>query len=261
MELITKIKEILKENLDSPIIDLSCDSKGDIFGYVSSSTFENKDDTECQSIIWNSLRNKLSQKELIKIFMIYNETPSEMAIRLGSNTQRNNNPKYPDLRYKIWYHVTPTRSKYWLFIDATRVENDFKSIYLVLNAKENFMKGLIYNYPKNLIKFMQLKQENIYNELLDSAFTGGEAEIIAHLSIKYDEQIGQGIFGKFNNFNYIYQSFQLSPCSNNKLLFDDEEIKFINKHIKEFNGFDIQDDIKKAIKISTRINSKRMEIK
>jgi len=261
MDLIKEIEEILKEILESPIIDLSYDSNGDIFGYVSSSTFENKDDSESQSLIWDSLKNRLNREDLIKIFMIFNETPSEMAIRLRGETQKYDNIKYPDLRYKFWYHVTPNRSKYWLFIDAKRFNNDYKSIFMALNSKENYHKGLIYNYSKELIELMKLEQENIFNELLDSAFKGGEAEIIAYLSLKYDELANKGIFGNSNNYNYIYKSFQMEPCPKNILLFDDEETKFIKGLLKDFDDFDIQIDIKNAIKISRMRNSQKIELK
>lgn len=108
MDLIDKIKQLLSSNekIENPIIDLKFDELKNVKGFITSSSFNNIDDEESQTIIWDTLRKNLENNELLKILVIFNETPVERESRLYGD-----NP----LKIKqsnIWIHYTKDLKRY-----------------------------------------------------------------------------------------------------------------------------------------------------
>jgi acid stress-induced BolA-like protein IbaG/YrbA len=249
MDLIEKIQQILEKKLINPTIELRYDEKGNVFGRVISDSFQNRTDTESQSLIWDTLRKSLEKHDLLKIFMIFNETPQEAGFQ--ENTYREKKSKT-----KFWYHTTPTKTKYWLFVDVNRFKEDFRTFYLVINAKIKFDKCRIYNYPNQVVKFMELKKDELNDELLNQVFISGEAEIMGNLIQQYERTASIGIVAKRNPYNYIYSSFELTPCYSNQLIFNEQEIQILNKYLSKLH-FPISKDLKRGIKMSSIINNRQ----
>lgn len=249
MDLIEKIQQDLQKKLINPTIELRYDEKGNVFGRVISDSFQNKTDTQSQSLIWDILRRSLEKHELLKIFMIFNETPQEAGFQ--ENISRNRKSKI-----KFWYHNTPAKTKYWLFADVGKFRNEYKTFYLVINAKINYDKCRMYNYPNQVVKFMELKKEELNDELLNQVFISGEAEIMGNLIQQYERTANMGIVAKRNPYNYIYGSFELTPCFSNQLLFNEQEIQLLNKYLSKLQ-FSIVKELKQGIEMSqTIINHK-----
>lgn len=248
MDLIEKIETVIRKSgqLENPSIDLKYDEKRNVFGYIISESFYNKDDNGAQSLIWNILRNNLEKEELLRIFMIFNETPQEAGMKEYEGDLE-------DLNQRYWFHETPEKSKYWLFIDIGRQDNNYKTFYLTLNARLKFHKCLIYNYPKHIIEFMELEgDEEIKKELLNEVFKSGEAEISGSLIQRYEEFKNNGYIGKKNPYDYFYNTFKMTACRTRDLIFSFEEIQLIEIYLGKLN-FPIIEQLKKGIEVSKEI--------
>ena len=253
MDLIDKIKRILTENgLKSPSFDLHYDNQDNVIGHVVDEFFEGKDDETSQKFIWDNLKKFLAEEELIRIFTIFHESPIERVARLIALTE------YDKVRNsKIWTHTTPDGKKYWLFIGIARFGENYKTFFLIINYKDNFTKKLTLEYPKDIIDFMELEQEEIYKELYDKILENAEAEVKFHIMSNYERLTEKGLFGKYNMFHYVFNEFQLKPMPINKLLFDDNEIAYIRKALTPFEDFSEKKDIELALERSETISYSR----
>lgn len=255
MEILEKTRNILENiKLDTPIIELFYDEQKNLIGYIASNTFNNMEDEDAQKLIWNALKNNLPTEEIIKILSIFHETPQERNNRIFGN-----NP----LKIKhsnIWMHNTKDMTKYWIFIDVSKFEDNYKTFFLTVNAKTKFKKGLTIEYPKNVIEFMELKQEEIYNELFTNVFNNAEAEIKMDLMFKHDELEKKGVYWKDNIFSYVYDNFELKPASKKDLIFSKEEIEIISKSFQGIESFKVKDIVLEAIQKSIIINKMKNDI-
>lgn len=256
MEILEKIRNILENiKLNAPIIELFYDEQKNLIGYIASDTFNNMDDEEAQSLIWNALKKNLPTEEIMRVLSIFHETPLERNNRIFGN-----NP----LKIKhsnIWIHNTKNLTKYWIFIDVSKFKDDYKTFFLIVNAKTNFKKGLTFVYPMNVIEFMELKQEEIYNELFKNAFNNAEAEVKMDLMFKHDELDKKGVYWKDNIYSYVYDYFELKPASKKDLIFSEKEIKILSKSFNEIESYKVKDIVLEAIKKSEIINKMKNGIK
>lgn len=250
INLIIKIRRIIKGlDLETPLINVYSDEQKNILIRVTSPSFKDWEDKEAQDKLWNALRSGLPTDEFKKIISLVHESPIEINTRLSIDPT--NNEKFNN----IWFHQTPEQKKYWLFIDIAKFDNEYKTFFTIVNAKDNFQKGSIFNYPNEVIEFMELQQEEIVGELFNSTFNNAEAEIKMHLMFKSDELDDKGLRGRDNYFSYVYDSFSLKKASKSDLLFTTEEIDMIEKSIKYVGEFKLKSDILKAIEVSKILNS------
>lgn len=122
------------------------------------------------------------------------------------------------------------------------------------------MKRLIFKYPENVIQFMSLKPEEIYNELFSNSFNNAVAEIKMNLMNLHDEFEKKGVSWKDNIYSYVYDCFELKPTSKRDLLFTEKEIELITKGFEGINGYSVNELVLEAIEKSKIINKLKDEI-
>jgi hypothetical protein len=257
MDLIDKITNIISETegLQSPIVELRYDNQKHVIGHISDAKFKTFSDEDSQKLIWTSLKKNLEADELLNVIAIFHETPLERVERL-------NGYKPKDAKTSnFWFHQTPELAKYWLFIDVAKFNEDFKSFFLVISEKNKVNKGLTFVYNEEVLAFMELEQNEIYEELYSNTFDNAEAEIKLDLMNKYESFQSQQLYGKANMYWYVYEDFKLTPLTKNQLFFTDKEIPLIESALKDIDGFCIKNDIENAIKKSRIINQNKAEIK
>lgn len=247
--LIDKIKKAFSNNrkLKYPVFDIHFDDENKVVGYVADEIFAEKNDKEAQQLVWKTLKDHLEPDEFLKVSMILPESPHERAERKDENNSEN----IPCSNY--WLHETPDLTKYWLFIDVEKFEDNYKSFFLIINQKKNFSKTIKFNYDRDIITFMELIEDEIDNELYAHAFNQAESEIKLHLMTKYDELSKQGLYGKNNIFYYVFDKFKIKPVLIQQLLFCKEEIVLLSDVLTNINEFKIKQKIDMAIKQSQAI--------
>jgi hypothetical protein len=257
MDLIDKITDIIgkTEGLQCPIVELRYDNQKNVVGHISDEKFKSLSDEDSQKLIWTSLKKNLEGDELIKVIAIFHETPLERVERLNGYKPKDAQTS------NFWFHETPELAKYWLFIDVAKFNEDFKSFFLVINEKNKVNKGLTFVYNKEVLDFMELEQNEIYDELYTNTFGNAEAEIKLDLMNKYESFQTQQLYGKANMYWYVYEDFKLAPITKNQLFFTDKEISMIESGLKSIDNFSIKNDIETAIKKSKIINQNKAEIK
>ena len=114
---------------------------------------------------------------------------------------------------------------------------------------------------KEVLDFMELEQNEIYDELYSNTFGNAEAEVKLDLMNKYENFQSQQLYGKANMYWYVYEDFKLTPITKNQLLFTEKEISIIENGFKKVDNFSIKNDIELAIKKSKIINQNKTEIK
>ncbi len=255
MDLIDKIEEILHKIEElKPIIDLHYDNQKNVVGYITDEKFNELSDEDSQKLIWGALKKNLESSDLIKIVALFHETPLERVERLNGYKSKNSQTS------NFWFHQTPELAKYWLFIDIAKFQDDYKSFFLVISEKNNINKALTFVYNKEVLEFMELEQDEIYNELYSNTFENAEAEIKLDLMNKYEELLSQQLYGKANMYWYIYENFKLTPKSKNQLFFTNNEISMIENSLKKIDNFSIKNDIELAIKKSLVFNTTKIEV-
>ncbi|MDQ7090769.1 MAG: hypothetical protein Q9M50_09000 [Methylococcales bacterium] len=246
MDLIEKIKKSFhrKQTLISPLFDIHFDVENKIVGYVADEIFEDKSDEESQELIWKTLTNFLSQEELNSISAIFHETPQEKSNRL---TVTNLNK---DSEVNFWLHETPDLSKYWLFIDILNIDENYKSVVIIINEKNSFPQRIT-TYTNDVIQFMGLVNENeIKDELYSNTIKQAEASIKFDLMKKYEKLTKKGLWGKYNRFNYVFENFKINPILKKDLIFNKEETVLLEKELVSIGEFKMKKDLEEGIKIS-----------
>lgn len=254
MEKIDKIRKILNNlDIESPEVDVFYEGKT-IVGYVASDSFKDLTDEECQRIIWKALEYQMGEEELIDILAIFHETKEEKLLRL--NEDNSSNTKITDK--KLWVHDAPDMSRYWMVIDFNKFGNEYKTVYLIVNSKDNWSKGLTFKYGPEIIDFMQLEHREIYPELFSKAFENAEAEIKLQIMKKYEQLTEKNIYGRSNPYSYVFNSFKLNPYPFNKALFNEKEIELFEKLINgKMDNFSIKEKLQTCISVSKSMNSKK----
>lgn len=252
MDFIERIKKNLSDSeLKSPLFDIHFDSENNIVGYIADEFFEDKSDEESQQLIWKLLKNHFTQKELLDISTIFHETPTERSMRLGGESLNRNRIRESN----FWLHVTPNLSKYWLFIDIRKIDDNYKAIFIIINEKENFKREISFTYNKEIIEFMELSSEDeIKKELYFNTFNKAEAAIKFHLMTKYEELTEKGRWGRANIFSYVFNDFKIKPILKKELIFNEKEILILSKDLSIIDNFKIKKELADAIKISKTIN-------
>jgi hypothetical protein len=186
---------------------------------------------------------------------LFHETPEERVHRLTETKPLEKS------RLRFWKHTTPDLTDYWLFIDVAKFGKDFKSFYLIVNTKRKINKGLTFVYNEEVIKFMELEQDEVYDELYSTTFNNAEAEIKADLMITYEQLSEQKYLnGKSNIFFYVFENFQLTSLNKNNLIFTVDEINTIRKAINKIDNFLIKKDLEAALNTSELINRGKNDI-
>jgi len=220
MDLKQKIeKTIMGMKLDTPVVDISCDDNGNVYGYVCSKTFDGEQDERVQEKIWSALKKKLSEQELIKIMLLINETPAQRLMRMDET------PKKAQTKYDtcLWVHRCPDMANYWLFIGITNDNSVYSASYFWIDDSDKEIgNGLILTYPEDVLKFMRLEQSEIVPEIYDNAIGNAESEIKTKIMEKYNLQTKQGRWGGSNIYHYVFTSFELEPVPVKGLLLSNE---------------------------------------
>jgi len=228
METIEKVDTALRSlNLNNPWIELTFNEQNHLIGYVCSDSFTDQDDELAQKQIWAAIRKHLEKKELSQIIGIFHETPKERYKRLYGGVVK-------DIKYaNYFFHDTPDMTRYWFFIDVWKIADDYRTLVIIINERTGFKYSMIYNYPANVISFMELKQEEIVYELFKSTYNIGEAEVKMQIMFKHDELSNKGVPWNENYFNYVYDSFSFRNASKQTLIFSEKECSLLDKIIKK----------------------------
>jgi hypothetical protein len=254
MELIDRIQKILKSALPAPQFDIHYDSQNNIVGYIADDFFAGKDDKESQNFIWSLLKKHFGQEELIKVLMIFHETPRERSERLIGFTK---NLKHSN----FWQHRTPDLDTFWGFIDIFKLHNEYHALYLIINEKSRQKSGTTFKYTEDVISFMEIEGVEIYNELYSNVFENLEAEIKFEIIKKHDHLTEKGLWGNQNMFNYVFEKFELKPVSKNQLFFSKTEIELLNVIMAKIEKCNLKKDLLNAIKNSERLLEARKDFK
>jgi len=253
MELLDKVRKILGDlEIEDPVTDVHYSESGNIIGYICSETFANLDDMKSQELILTAFRKRLGAEELVKIHVVFPETPSERLLRMSGGEMNDEELKIKSKKDCLWTHETPNFSKYRVAVDVGKFEDEYKSTYLVINGRENIQTGRTFIYTHELIEFMQLAPNEIESELFSDAFELAEVDIKLHIMKKYDELTEKGQWGDNNMYSYIFQSFELIPKPLSKAIFDKNELKLFQKLIGKMGDFPIKTEIQNCISASEK---------
>ena len=72
-----KVGEIINAEFGENAADLEVLESGRVSGFVVSVRFDDKSDKERQDMLWEALREKLSQEELLNVSFLITLTPDE----------------------------------------------------------------------------------------------------------------------------------------------------------------------------------------
>ncbi|ETR73614.1 MAG: hypothetical protein OMM_00815 [Candidatus Magnetoglobus multicellularis str. Araruama] len=256
MEILDTIRKILNElEIADPIVDVHYDEQNNIIGFVCSTTFSDLDDMESQNIIWKALKRHLGTEELIKILVIFHETPHDRLLRVSGDEIR-----VKPINNSLWIHQTPKLSKYWMAVDVCKFDDEYKSTYLVINGDEKFQKGVTFVYTPEIIEFMELNQEEIYDELFSKIFENAESEIKLQVIKKHDELTKKDRWGRDNIYSYVFQSFKLKQLPLSKVIFNENELKLFKKLIGKMEDFTIKTKIQERIALSELMIKNRLTL-
>lgn len=255
MGLVDDIKSAFKNSkLKEPVVNLE-NYNDNIFGYISSESFESKSDEDCQSIIWKILDENLSKEDLLKITAIFHETPKERAKRLIIKHINES------VKSKSYFHTTPEKDKYWIFIDACKLEGgDYKTIFIIFNEIHKFKKIRTYKYPKSVIEWMEYGSNEIYYDLLNEVFESAKTEVEINIIKRYDKNQDEGLTDKNNIFDYVLWGFKLDPIAPNKILFSKKEISIIRRFLEKITEFSIHRYLVQIINNSLLFNNEQKDI-
>lgn len=250
MELIAKVKDALGLlGMSAPAYELTADANGNVSGFVSDPIFAELSDDEAQQKIWEQLRATLSPEDQRRVLAIFQETPAERS-------QRQTGFVGPGpTRVHFFCHTDRERARYWLFVDVTRVDIEYKAMFFLFSAKSDFFKSVTFVYSDEVIEFMELTDEDIYPELHRNAFGNGEAELKAVLMNKYDKLEALGKVGENNPYWYVFNNFVMAPCPVHTLRFDVAEVSFLEARQQVLEPYSIWVELAKAITRSRHQNT------
>lgn len=258
MDLIAKIKSAL-ENLDSlkePAYDLHFDEKGNVSGYVSDASINEKNNALVQEQIWKTIKERLLTDEYTKVLALIAESDEDRFARVFGERE------HDALGSNIFYHQSPEKDRYWAFVDVRKTEKGFIGLCFVSNQKKwiNFVEE--YNYSEEVIKFMELEDFEVYPEIFNHAFSNAEAKIMGDLTKRFDQMDVSGKHGSENLFLYVFQNFQLRSIAIKKIYFTQEEIAQLDPWLEIIKKYPIiSDQIIKRISISKRRHEISKELK
>jgi hypothetical protein len=259
MELNQKIvKTILGIKLDNPIVDISSDDNGNIYGHVCSKTFESQQDEQVQKTIWAALKKHLSEQELIKIMILVNETPKQRLMRLNKTPEESN--KHDTC---LWVHRCPDMTNYWIFIGITKEDSKYSASYFWIDdSNKDIGNGLILIYPKEVLEFMRLEQAEIVPEIYNNAIGNVTAEIKTKIMEKYDHQTKQGRWGNANDYHYVFNSFKLEPVPLSRLSFylNDKAARRMKSKLKNLPNSFQKSEVMRQLEILKNLKATAIKI-
>jgi len=257
MELIKKVREVLQAiPINNPIVDVYYDEQKKIVGFVCSESFKCVSDAEGQKMIWQSLENSFGAEDLVNIEIIFHETPHERFNRISE--MQANNMQLGKSNY--WLHKSPDMTKYWVFVDVTKFNDEYKAVFLIINGSDNFKKGLSLTYTPEIIDFMDLDASEIDKELFNNVFENAEAEVKMEIMNKYELQTKNGLWARDNIFNYVFHQFQLVPKQLVEIVFDEKEIILIEPLLKEMENHKIKYELSKKVEMSKMLAKQKIKL-
>lgn len=216
MELIERIEKSLFEmKLIDPNFDVHEDKNGNIYGFITSPSFETMNDEDAQKMIWEKLKKDFEHHELTKIMSLINETPLERLNRSGSVNIEENKSK---CCYELWEHICPDMDRYIIFISITKIQNEYKATYFWLSEMNKSGNLSTTNYTEDVINFMELEQKDIIPELYSNTLNIAESEVKLDIIKKHQELVNKNIYGQNNIYSYVYHNFKIHPIQLKKLL-------------------------------------------
>lgn len=228
MDLKDTVKNALEEmEIQAPSIEISTDQHGNIFGFVASTSFKDITDEDAQKMVWEKLKEKLDIDQLKNVLLITCETPIERLARYGATAIVAPKKIYPD----IWVHNCPDLNIYMIFVSTTKINNTYKASYVWIDDKGQSPTGLVFDYPEDVIGFMELEQQEIVPEIYENALENATTEIKSQIMGKYEKMTDQGVWGKNNIYNYVFSEFTITPIKINKIPVKIETIKSFKEKI------------------------------
>lgn len=241
-----------------PQFDIHYDESNNVIGYVASSSFEKLSDAESQKLIWNAIRNYISDSERVRILMILHETLRERAERIsGESGSEDSNI------LNLYFHEAPDMTRYFGFIAAKQFEADSKSLSLLIVSsifKHSIIKSeaKTFVYDKEIKKFMEISDEEACALALSNAYNDIKNLVKMDLMDKYFKQNANGIFGTNNPFYYVFDGFKLKYADILKISLMPYEIAAFERYKEELLKYPELELVLKKIAISKMIKIENM---
>ncbi len=255
MDTIDKIVRVLIRNgFTKNQIEFHYDDERNIFGYITQEQVTSKNKKKILKNIWEMLAKYLTAQEFVRILGIFIESPAEKVNRVLENSAN-----IQGHLSRFWIHYTKDSSHYWIFVDVIKNGDGYKSFYLIINEMYSYHKGMVFNYPDDIIKFMDLEVEQIAPELHTKALENAQNEIKIDLINRYEDlKRRENLFGDDNRFHYAFNNFWAEPVTFSLIQFTEGEMKLLEKASKYYSKFAIGEEINQAI-VRSRIVLKQKE--
>lgn len=247
-----RLREVLRSipKLNDTIVDIHYDETGKVVGFVCSEAFSQMADYQSQQLIWEAIHSNFGNDDIIGIDIIYHETPQERLLRLDECEANGNRGDI----HNYWFHESPDMCKYWVFVDVGKFDDTYKSIFISFNAKDKFNRGTTFEYPGEVVEFMELHNDKeVYEELYSHVIQSAEAEVKAELARKYELETSKHLYGRDNIFSYVFKDFRLTAKAAREVIFDDVELQIIEPLLDSFEGFPIKPHLQKQVLASRSI--------
>lgn len=248
-----RLRQVLSSipELQDAIVDIHYDETGKVVGFVCSESFNVMSDSHSQALIWGTIKSYFGNDDILDVDVIYHETPQDRLVRLSDDSE------VVDCRTEIqnyWFHESPDMCKYWVFVDVGKFDDNYKSIFVSFNSRDGFNRGTTFEYPREVVEFMELHNDKeVYDELYSHVIHSAEAEVKAELARKYEVETNKHLYGRENIFSYIFQNFKLTAKTAKELIFDDAELQIIEPLLGNFEGFPIKSQLEKQVLASRSI--------
>jgi len=253
MELLDTIKSLIRAKLDqNALFDLVYDNQNNVSGYIATDLLTEKSEKTLNSEVWKIINENIVKKDKLKILALFLETQKDRTIRLNKN--ENNDENNIAFTNKCYVHHSVDGSRYFGFIDVAKFGEQYKTFYLAMNEKYNYKNGMIYNYTKDVISFMEINGSDLYKELYGNAFENLKTTIRMHIINRYEENAEKNsLFGSNNIYSYVYNNFRIEPCELSVNAFTMKEKELLIKGFEKIFECSIKEDVLRIIAISNNI--------
>jgi hypothetical protein len=125
---------------------------------------------------------------------------------------------------------------------------------------DNFKKGVTFTYTPEIIALMGIDASDIEDDLFNNAFENAESEVKIELMRKYNVQSQLGLLGRDNMFNYVYNEFQLVPKLVNDIMFNEKEIKLVDRLLSQVDNHKIKFELENKVEVSKMLARQKQTI-
>jgi hypothetical protein len=250
MQLIDKIKEILKKEYPNAHIDLNMEANGKVNGHIANDW---KDKSKAIREIQSVLRKSLDEVDYKSIVVIWPESFEDEWQRLDMTSEIEEDSNY-------WIHVAPDMTKYIGIVDVAKFKvKEWKYLYSVIVNRNGKIEDdtLVVTYIKEVLDFMELNDENEIKEELHMHAVSNIDEFIKKDLLdkyyKYKENANEEEKMESNPFFYSFNNLHINAKSLKQLVneLNQDEVEYIKKRFSMrniSNKFEVKDQLINIIK-------------